>query len=201
MPKSADVLAARDLAGTDSGGVAAISWAETRAALRADRAHWARRMPGPVRLRRGYQAIWLYRMSRYAHENGWRMAAWLLWIVNGWLTGSDIPPSTRIAGGMFLPHPYGTIIAGAVGRDAAFGFQASIGGLYKTPDRDVGGGPGLPRLGDDVVLEPACIVLGAVLIGDRARVGPRCLVLKDIEADTDLAPTDWRALPGRGVAS
>ena len=41
----------------------------------------------------------------------------------------------------------------------------------------------------------------AVLIGDRARVGPRCLVLKDIEPDTDLAPTDWRALPGRGVAS
>ena len=52
-----------------------ISWTETRAALRADRAHWARRIPGPVRLRRGYQAVWLYRMSRYAHERGWRMAA------------------------------------------------------------------------------------------------------------------------------
>lgn len=52
-----------------------------------------------------------------------------------------------------------------------------------------------------MVLEPASIVLGAVLIGDRSRVGPRCLVLKDLDADTDLAPTDWRALPGRSAVS
>ena len=219
MPKPADLIAMPVRARTDpcsetataAAGAAPpmsvsspisspVSWAATRSALRADRAHWARRIPGPVRLRRGYQAVWLYRMSRYAHERGWRMAAWFIWIVNGWLTGADIPPSSRIAGGLFLPHPFGTIIAGAVGRDAAFGFQASIGGLFKPPERDVGGGPGLPRLGDDVELEPAAIILGAVLVGARARIGPRCLVMKDIDADTDLEPTAWRALPGRSAA-
>ena len=73
----------------------------------------------------------------------------------------DAPKYLLIAGGLFLPQPYGTVIAGAVGRDAAFGIQASIGGLLKEPDQDIGGGPGLPVLGDDVVLEAGAIVLVA----------------------------------------
>lgn len=173
---------------------------EVRAALAADRDHWRRRGCGPAAFRRGYHAIWLYRLSRYAHERGWRMAAWLLWLVNGWWTGADIPPSSRIAGGLFLPQPYGTVIAGAVGRDAAFGIQASIGGLLKEPDQDIGGGPGLPVLGDDVMLEAGAIVLGAVHVGDRARIGPRTITLKSVEADEEVMPQPWRPLPGRNVA-
>ena len=174
-------------------------WAEMRDALRADRAHWRRRGCGSALPRRGYHAVWLYRLSRYAHERGWRMAAWLLWLMNGWWTGADIPPSSRIAGGLFLPYPFGAIIAGAVGRDVAFGAQASIGGLLKAPDRDIGGGPGLPVLGDGVVLEPGAIVLGAIRIGDGARLGPRTVLLKDVEAGAEVMPQPWRTLPGRGT--
>lgn len=176
-------------------------WDEVRAALAADRAHWRRRGHASARLRRGYHAVWLYRLSRYAHDRGWRMAAWLLWLVNGWWTGADIPPSSRIAGGLFLPQPYGAVIAGAVGRDAAFGIQASIGGLLKEPDQDIGGGPGLPVLGDDVVLEAGALVLGAVQVGDRARLGPRAILLKTVPADEEVMPQPWRALPGRGIAA
>ncbi|MEE7502443.1 serine acetyltransferase [Methylobacterium mesophilicum] len=187
--------------GTDAEPGRRPRWGEVRTALAADRAHWRRRGGGPAILRRGYHAVWLYRLSRYAHERGWRMAAWLLWLVNGWWTGADIPPSSRIAGGLFLPQPYGTVIAGAVGRDAAFGIQASIGGLLKEPDQDIGGGPGLPVLGDDVVLEAGAIVLGAVAIGDRARIGPRTTILKAVRADEEVMPQPWRPLPGRGVAA
>lgn len=176
------------------------TWLEMRAALAADRAHWRRRGCGSALPRRGYHALWLYRLSRYAHERGWRIAAWLLWLMNGWWTGADIPPSSRIAGGLFLPYPFGAIIAGAVGRDAAFGAQASIGGLLKEPDRDIGGGPGLPVLGDGVILEPGAIVLGAIRIGDGARLGPRTVLLKDVEAGAEVMPQPWRALPGRGTA-
>ena len=174
---------------------------QMRDALAADRAQWRRRGHGSASLRRGYHAVWLYRLSRYSHERGWRMAAWLLWLVNGWWTGADLPPSSRIAGGLFLPQPYGVVIAGAVGRDAAFGIQASIGGLLKKPDRDIGGGPGLPVLGDGVELEAGAIVLGPVHVGDRARIGPRVIILKDVRADEEVMPQPWRALPGRGDAS
>ncbi|MGU3538496.1 serine O-acetyltransferase [Methylobacterium sp. A54F] len=171
------------------------TWAVTRDALRADRAHWQRRCEtrgGLTWVHRGYQAVWIYRLSRYAHERGWRGAAWFLWIANLWLTGADIVPSSRIAGGLFLPHPQGTIIAGAVGRDVVFGLNARIGGLYKAPDRDIGGGPGLPVVGDGAVLEAAVLVLGAVRIGDRAHVGPGCIVLKDVAADAVVEAQDGR---------
>lgn len=180
------------------------TWALTRAALREDRAHWHRRIGaggGPLVLRRGYQAVALYRLSRCAHECGFKAAGWLLWILNTWLTGADIPPSSRIAGGLFLPFPYGVVIAGAVGRNAAFGFQASMGGLFKEPDRDVGGGPGLPRLGDDVVLEPAAVVLGAVVIGDRSLICARCLATRDMAPDSRLEGEPWRIVQRKGAAS
>jgi serine O-acetyltransferase len=176
-------------------------WAEVRAALAADRDHWRRKGYGSATLRRGYHAVWLYRLSRYAHERGWRMAAWLLWLINGWWTGADIPPSSRIAGGLLVPNPYGAVIAGAVGRDASFGTHASIGGLLKEPDRDIGGGPGLPVLGDGVVMEAGSIVLGAVHVGDQARIGPRSIILKDVEPRAEVMPQPWRPLPGRGAAA
>lgn len=192
------------MAASWNGAPARTTWARTRTALREDRAHWRRRLgpdTGPLWLRRGYQAVALYRFSRYAHERGFKAAGWCLWILNTWITGADIPPSSRIAGGLYLPFPYGVVIAGAVGRDAAFGFQASMGGLFKEPDRDVGGGPGLPRLGDEVVLEPAAVVLGAVVIGDRCLVKARCLATRDMEPDTCLEAEPWRIVARRGAAS
>ncbi|MGU3539179.1 serine O-acetyltransferase [Methylobacterium sp. A54F] len=177
-----------------------ISWAETRAALAADRAHWRRR-GGRARLHRGYFAIWLHRVSRYLHERGRGRTARLAWLANTWLTGADLPPLSRIGGGLFLPYPSGTLIAGTVGCDAVFGVQASIGGLCRGPDTDIGAGPGLPRLGDGVVLEPAALVLGAVAVGDGARIGPRCIVVGDVPAGASVAPQPWRVLPGRGQAA
>ena len=176
-------------------------WGDLRNALAADRDHWRRRGCGPALLRRGYHAVWLYRLSRYAHEHDWRMAAWLLWLLNGLWTGADIPPSSRIAGGLFLPQPYGAVIAGAVGRNAAFGIHASIGGLLKEPDQDIGGGPGLPVLGDEVILEAGAIVLGAVQVGDRALLGPRTIILRDVPADQEVMPQPGRPVPGRGVSA
>ena len=178
-----------------------VCWGEMRDALAADRAHWRRRGYGSASLRRGYHAVWLYRLSRYAHERGWRTSAWLLWLINNWWTGADIPPSSHIAGGLLILNPYGSVIAGAVGRDVAFGTQASIGGLLKEPDRDIGGGPGLPVLGDGVVMEAGAIVLGAVRIGDHARIGPRSIILKDVEPDAEVMPQPWRPLPVRGAAA
>ena len=101
MSEQAETAAARGIhlpGATETAGGRRLRWAQMRAALAADRAHWHRRGHGSARLHRGYHAVWLYRLSRYSHERGWRMAAWLLWLVNGWWTGADIPPSSRIAG-------------------------------------------------------------------------------------------------------
>ena len=50
-------------------------------------------------------------------------------------------------------------------------------------------------------LKAGAIVLGAVSIGDRARIGPRTTILKPVQADEEVMPQPWRPLPGRGVAA
>ncbi|TXM66904.1 serine acetyltransferase [Methylobacterium sp. WL103] len=163
------------------------SWSDVAAALRADRQHWARHGHAYPRLNRGYHAILLHRLSRFAHERGWREAAWFLWLVNHAWTKADLPPSTRIGGGLFLPHPAGIVIAGAVGKNVTLGMLVGIGGLYKKPEGDIGGGPGLPVIGDDVVIEARVLVLGPVKVGDRAWIKPRSFIRQDVEADHEVS--------------
>lgn len=155
-------------------------FSEVRGALRADREHWRQYRRSPVRLQAGYQASCLYRLSRYAFEREWRIAAWFLWIANIWWTGADITPSSQIGGGLYMPQPNGVVIAGAVGRCAALGTQVVIGGLTKTPAADIGAGPGLPVLGDCVTVESRASVLGPIRIGDGSRIGPGCVVRTSI---------------------
>ena len=47
---------------------------------------------------------------------------------------------------------------------------------------DIGGGPGYPVLGDDVVLGFSAKVLGPVRVGDGVHVGPCTLVTSDLAA-------------------
>lgn len=156
-------------------------FSEVRGALRADHEHWRRHGHGSVRLRAGYQASCLYRLSRYAFEREWRAAAWFLWIANIWWTGADITPSSQIGDGLYMPQPNGVVIAGAVGRCAALGRQVVIGGLTRAPTADIGAGPGLPVLGDSVTVESRASVLGPIRIGDGARIGPGCVVRTSVD--------------------
>lgn len=64
----------------------------------------------------------------------------------------------------------------------------------KEPDGDIGGGPGLPVLGDGVVLEAGAIVLGSVRIGESARLGPRTITLKDVPLGVEVMLQPYRPL-------
>lgn len=167
-------------------GQAHSSLREVRAALQADRNHWRTRGHRSVYLQRGYHAAWLYRLSRFAYERNWRIASWFLWIANIWWTGADITPSSRVGGGLYMPHPAGVVIAGTVGRYAAISKQVVIGGLFKDAKANIGGGAGLPLLGDSIIIEARAIVLGAVRIGNRTWIGPSCVVRIDIEPGSDV---------------
>ncbi|MBE7248407.1 MAG: serine acetyltransferase, partial [Actinomycetospora chiangmaiensis] len=51
------------------------------------------------------------------------------------------------------------------------------------------------------VMEAGAIVLGAVHVGDQARIGQRSMILKDVEPRAEVMPQPWRPLPGRGAAA
>ncbi|HEY1125112.1 MAG TPA: serine acetyltransferase [Sphingobium sp.] len=101
------------------------------------------------------------RYARYRHR---------LWSI---ITGAEIPITTRIGGGLIMPHPNGIVIHAdtEIGPNCLIMQNVTLGTNVKQ---------GAPRIGGHVDLFAGACVLGAVTIGDHARIGALALVLEDV---------------------
>jgi serine O-acetyltransferase len=131
-----------------------------------------------------YQAVLLYRLSHYFFKNGRRLLGRFFWHVNLILTGADINPISDIDGGFVLISPLCVTIVGKVGKNSTWFTQSGIGG-GRSP-KDIGGGPGLPVCGDGIDFGSGSMVVGPVRVGDRSKLGPRCIVLEDVPPDSSV---------------
>lgn len=90
-------------------------------------------------------------------------------------TGADIPLTTRIGGGLLLPHPNGIVIHpdAVIGPNCLIFQQVTIG-------TRAGGLP--PVIGGHVDIGAGAKILGSLNIGDHANIGANAVVLKDVPA-------------------
>lgn len=165
-----------------------ITWKETRQLLTEDRqklreyiaaegnvgGHW-------LWLNPSYQSVFLFRLSHYFFANEHRLLARFFWHLNVIITGADVSPISQIKGGLVIVEPLCTILLGKIGKNFLVQGNGGTGGGMTR--EDIGAGLGLPILGDDVKLRLGAFVLGAVRVGDRVDVGPRCLVQRDVPDD------------------
>ncbi|MGH6821979.1 MAG: serine O-acetyltransferase [Methylocella sp.] len=168
-----------------------FTWAETRSRLRRDRVRLQlvfkeHELPVPrwLRLHPSYQSVFFYRISHYFFRNGHRLLARFFWHLNLLLTGADIAPLSEIGPGFVIAHPISTQIFGRAGADCTFWGYGGIGGGRS--NKDNGGGPGLPIIGNHVTLGPRALVLGPVVVGDGCEIGAGRIVMQDLPPHTKL---------------
>jgi serine O-acetyltransferase len=163
-------------------------WRTTRAMLAADRtrllAHFG--TPEPLWLHPGYVAVALHRMAHLLRARGWRRTARLLRLANLLLTGADLDPAASIGRGVVIPNPQAITVCGTLGENCTIMAHASIGWAASP------GAAGTPVIGSCVTFGPGALVLGPVSIGDRVRIGARCLVTTDLPDDTEVLSLEWR---------
>ena len=88
--------------------------------------------------------------------------------------GLDIVIGSEIAGGFYVAHPVGTVIAvDRIGRNCSIIASVTLG---LRNDR------AFPNLGDDVFIGAGARILGGVRIGDGARIGANAVVISDVPA-------------------
>lgn len=178
----------------------AMTLAQVRAILRADRERLEARLAecsgtkGCVRCSPAWVSVMLHRWSRWLFLRGWTIAARLVWQVNLWLTGADISPMSALGPGLVIVHPFAVTIIGDAGRNLLVEGWGGMGGGMSLDD--IGAGPGVPVLGDDVWLERGAMVLGPVSIGDRVRIGAGCTVVHDVDGDCTVDPLPVRVRAG-----
>lgn len=176
------------------------SWKETWHSIRADYSRlsdWAadrESLYSNPLFSLSFLSVFLYRISRYLYTRRLTLPARLIWQTNLFLTGADLNPISSTGPGLVIIHPPSVTLVGSAGRNLTI---EGLGGLGGGMDlRDIGAGPGLPLLGDDVYLQRGAMVLGPVVIGNRVTVAAGCTVTRDIQPDHQVLPHKIRIRSG-----
>jgi serine O-acetyltransferase len=162
-----------------------LSWRQTFRRIRADRRRLAAVLETQGRpalalsVHPSFVCVLLYRVSNHFFRSGHRYLARACWHLNTLLTGADISEPADLGEGLVIVSPPGTTAMGTAGRNLTMMPCSGLGGEVGRR-ANIGAGPGVPLLGDDVVLEAHAGVLGPVRIGHQVRVPPGVIVTEDV---------------------
>jgi serine O-acetyltransferase len=90
--------------------------------------------------------------------------------------GLEIQVGAEIGGGLYVAHPYGTVIAPArIGRNCSIIAAVTIGMRNEWS---------FPTIGDQVFIGAGARVLGGIQIGSGAVIGANAVVIQNVPANT-----------------
>jgi serine O-acetyltransferase len=138
----------------------------------------------------GVQAIVLHRVAHAAWRRGLRYPARLLAFLSRLVTNIDIHPGARIGRRFFIDHGAGVVIGetAEVGDDVTLYHGVTLGGTTWSA------GKRHPTLGCGVVVGAGAKILGAITVGDGARVAANSVVIADVTPGMTVV-----GIPGRMV--
>ena len=139
----------------------------------------------------GLHAVLIYRVANRLWRRGFLTSARVLSHLGRFLTGIEIHPGATIGRRFFIDHGMGVVIGetAVVGDNVTLYQGVTLGGTGKER------GKRHPTLGNDIIVGVGAKVLGAIEIGDGARIGGGSVVLKDVPPHTTAV-----GVPARAVA-
>ena len=124
----------------------------------------------------GLHAVVLHRLAHGFWRRGWRFAARWLSFATRWLTNVDIHPGASIGRRLFIDHGAGVVIGetAEIGDDCTLYHGVTLGGTTWNQ------GKRHPTLGSGVVIGAGAKILGAIRVGDGARIGANSVVVRAV---------------------
>jgi serine O-acetyltransferase len=141
----------------------------------------------------GLHAIALHRLAAWLSRRRRRLLARFVSHLARFWTGIEIHPGATIGRGLFIDHGMGVVIGETtiIGDNVTLYQGVTLGGTGKER------GKRHPTLEDGVVIGVGSSVLGAVTIGEGARVGAGAVVLRDVPPHTTAVGVPARAVTWR----
>ena len=140
----------------------------------------------------GLHAIWFHRLAHGLYQAKWYTTARLVSHVSRWFTGIEIHPGAQIGRRLFIDHGMGVVIGetSEIGDDCLIYKGVVLGGTTLVKKKRH------PTLGNRVIIGSNSTVLGAITIGDGARIGSGSVVVKPVPSGATVV-----GVPGRIVES
>jgi serine O-acetyltransferase len=140
----------------------------------------------------GLHALGLHRIAHALYRRGWFTSARFVSHLSRFLTGIEIHPGARIGRRVFIDHGMGVVIGetSEVGDDCLIYKGVVLGGTTLEKKKRH------PTLGSRVVVGSNAIILGAITVGDGARIGSGSVVVRPVAPNTTVV-----GVPARVVES
>jgi serine O-acetyltransferase len=136
----------------------------------------------------GLHAIWLHRLAHWLWRHNRLFLGRFASHISRLLTGVDIHPGATIGRRFFIDHGMGVVIGETteIGDDVLLFQGAVLGGTTTAKVKRH------PTLGNDVVVGAGATLLGAITVGDGARIGAGSVVIQPVPAGATVV-----GVPGR----
>jgi len=138
----------------------------------------------------GLHAVGIHGISSFFWRHGWYTLARFISHTGRFLTGIEIHPGAKLGRRFVIDHGMGVVIGetAEVGDDVYIYHQVTLGGTSTAQ------GKRHPTVGNNVIIGAGAKVLGAILIGDGARIGANAVVVAPVPAGTTVV-----GIPARPV--
>jgi serine O-acetyltransferase len=138
----------------------------------------------------GLHAIWMHRMAHFFWTHSWKNLARCISHLARFLTGIEIHPGAKVGRRFFIDHGMGVVIGETteIGDDVLMYQGAVLGGTTREKKKRH------PTISNKVIIGADAVVLGAIEIGQAARIGSGSVVVKSVPAGATVV-----GVPGRIV--
>ena len=139
----------------------------------------------------GVHALIIHRAAHRLSKRGWGVPARLLSHLGRSLTGIEIHPGATIGRGLFIDHGMGVVIGetAEIGDNCHIFQGVTLGGTSTRREKRH------PTLRDGVVVGAGAKIIGAVTIGENARIGAGAVVVSSVPPNATVV-----GVPGHVVA-
>lgn len=155
----------------------------------------ARSLPEVLVCYPGLHALWFHRVAHFLWSHGQRLPARVLSHVSRFLTQIEIHPGARIGRRFFIDHGSGVVIGetAEIGDDVLLYQGVVLGGTTMEKRKRH------PTLADRVTVGAGAMLLGAITVGENARVGAGAVVTDSVPPGTTVVGIPARVVSPEGV--
>jgi serine O-acetyltransferase len=124
----------------------------------------------------GLHALWWHRIANFFYRHKWFFLSRVISQVNRFFTQIEIHPGATIGRRFFIDHGAGVVIGetSEIGDDVLMYQGVVLGGTSLEKKKRH------PTIGNNVVIGSRAVILGAITIGDGARIGSGSVVIKSV---------------------
>ena len=145
---------------------------------------------GVIFLYPSFHVMFFYKIGNILWRYNLKFLARLIMHFARIFTGIEIHPAAKIGSKFFMDHGLGIVIGETteIGENVTIYQGVTLGGIMPSVESDLQRNQKRhPTVGNNVIIGSGAQILGAINIGDNARIGANSVVVRDVPANVTVA--------------